>query len=306
MAERRGGGEPAGAGGGGGVVRLGPEGWLRDGAPWAPRLPFYAVIGDPVGHSLSPRMHTAALAERRLPHEYLALEATAAQLATLKSRPDDLAGFNVTAPHKEAVAALCDGRTEQARALGAVNTVRVEDGRWLGHNTDSGGLVAVLSQLWAGGEPPAFGVVLGTGGSARAAVDALLRWGVSAVEARWHSPQGRDRFAAWLAARGLDEEVTLAPLQVDDEPPPSEPCAWISCLAGGAPCRPYLPAAAGSAPALLVDVRYGSQRPAEAPPLGFAFTDGLPMLLMQGGLSFAWWFGPPVPWAAMHAALPAR
>ncbi len=303
MAERRRGGgdaQPPGVA----PLRLGPDGWLREGRPWVPALPFYAVIGDPVGHSLSPRLQGAALAERRLPHEYLALEVGADQLAGLKARGAGLAGFNVTAPHKQAVAGLCDGRTDQARAIGAVNTVRVEDGRWLGHNTDSGGLVAVLSQLWRAGEPPAGGVVLGTGGSARAAVDALLRWGVGSVDVRWHSPAGRDAFETWLGERGLGEEVTLAPLVAEAEAPPEAPCAWICCLAGGVPCRPYLPAAAGAGAALLVDLRYGAQRPVETPPLGFAFCDGLPLLLMQGGLSFAWWFGPPVPWAAMHAALP--
>jgi shikimate dehydrogenase len=284
-------------------LRLDADGWRRDGRPWRPTSPFYAVIGDPVGHSLSPRMHTAALAERGLPHEYLALAVAAGHLREVKARSGELAGFNVTAPHKEAVAALCDGRTDQARALGAVNTVRVEDGRWLGHNTDSGGLLAVLSQAWCAEAPPAGAVVLGAGGSARAAVDALLRWGVTEVEVRWHSTAGRDWFAGWLGERGLGDEVRLAPLVADAESPPDEPGVWVCCLAGGVPCRPYLPVAAGAAPALLLDVRYGTQRPTEPPPLGFAFSDGLPLLLMQGGLSFAWWFGPPVPWAAMRAAL---
>lgn len=284
-------------------LRLDARGWQRDGRLWRPPLPFYAVIGDPVAHSLSPAMQTAALAERKLAHEYLALAVPAAQLVELKARSTELAGFNVTAPHKEAVAALCDGRTDQARDLGAVNTVRVEQGRWLGHNTDSGGLLAVLSQVWNAGPPPVDAVVLGTGGSARAAVDALQRWGATNIEVRYRSDAGRHRFAVWLADRGLTDEVTLAPLVADSEPPPEDPCVWICCLAGGVAARPYLPAAAGDAPALLVDVRYGSQRPAGLPPLGFAFTDGLPLLLMQGGLSFAWWFGPPVPWAAMHAAL---
>jgi len=287
-------------------LRLDAQGWRRDGRLWQPALPFYAVIGDPVTHSLSPRLHTAALSERGLAHEYLALTIPSAQLAELKARAGELAGFNVTAPHKEAVAALCDGRTDQARDLGAVNTVRVDNGRWLGHNTDSGGLLAVLSQIWTAGPPPADAVVLGTGGSARAAVDALRRWGVISVEVRYRSTAGRDRFADWLAGLGLTEEVTLAPLVADSDLPPEEPCVWICCLAGGVPALPYLPPAAGEAPALLVDLRYGSQRPAEEAPLGFRFCDGLPLLLMQGGLSFAWWFGPPVPWAAMHAALMSR
>ena len=279
------------------------DGWRRDGRPWEPASRFWAVVGDPVAHSLSPRLQGAALAERGLPHEYLALAVAAADLPALKARGAALGGFNVTAPHKEAVAALCDGRTDQARALGAVNTVRVEDGRWLGHNTDSGGLLAVLSQMWTAGAPPRSATVLGTGGSARAAVDALLRWGVAAVDVRWHTTAGCDRFAAWLGERGLGEEVRLSPLAPDAEAPPAEPVAWVCCLAGGVPIRPFLPVAAGGQPALLVDVRYGDQRPAEAPPVGFSFCDGLPLLMMQGGLSFAWWFGPPVPWEAMRLAL---
>ncbi len=294
------------------VLRPDGDGWRLGEAPWRPDNDFYAVIGDPVAHSLSPRMHAAALAERALPHRYVALRVTADELPALKARAADgrtgrLAGFNVTAPHKEAVAALCDGRTDQARALGAVNTVRVENGRWLGHNTDSGGLLAVLSQVWAPGEAvPPLGVVLGTGGSARAAVDALLRWGVESVEVRYRSEASGTRFAAWLEARGLADDIALSPLASEAEPMPEAPSAWICCLAGGVDARPFLPAAAGPETALLVDVRYGDQLPAGAPPLGFRYSDGLPLLLMQGGLSVAWWFGPPVPWAGMLGALPQR
>ena len=76
------------------------------------------------------------------------------------------------------------------------------------------------------------------------------------------------------------------------------------CVAGCVNAGPSMPVASGGAPALLMDLRYGDQRPAESPPLGFRVSDGLPVLMMQGGLSFAWWFGLPVPWTAMRAALP--
>jgi shikimate 5-dehydrogenase len=66
---------------------------------------------------------------------------------------------------------------------------------------------------------------------------------------------------------------------------------------------PFLPVAAGEEAALLLDLRYGDQLPTGNPPLGFTCLDGLPVLLVQGGLSFAWWFGPPVPWAVMREAL---
>ena len=84
---------------------------------------------------------------------------------------------------------------------------------------------------------------------------------------------------------------------------PEKPAVWICCLAGGVDATPFLPVAAGPVRSRLRDLRYGDQLPDSPPPFGFDFNDGLPVLLMQGGLSFAWWFGPPVPWPAMKEAL---
>lgn len=286
------------------LVELVDGGLLRGGEAWRPTSPFYAVIGDPVEHSLSPRLHNAGMEDREIDAEYVALAVPAGRVAEMKRAPwaEHLLGFNATAPHKEAVAALCDGRTDQARKLGAVNTVKVEDGRWLGHNTDSGGVVAVLSQAW-GEEPPASATVLGAGGSARAAVDALTRWGVPRVEVQNRSAEGRDRFASWVTQAQLETEVVVTPLPDQRPEVPDGPALWISCLAGGVSADPFLPVAAGPASALLLDLRYGDQMPDESPPLGFRRVDGLPVLMMQGGLAFAWWFGPPVPWTAFQAAL---
>lgn len=291
------------------VLTLGSDGWLLGGHPWQPDGPWYAVLGDPIAHSLSPAIQNAALRERELDSVYLPVRLQAGQLRRLKDGPAGalLAGFNVTAPLKEAVAALCDGRTDQARDLGAVNTVRVEDGRWLGHNTDSGGTLTVLSQAFsqAGGgeEPPSQAVVMGAGGSARAAVDALVRWEVPQIEVWNRSRQGQDKIRQWLAGRGLERQVSVKGLPTGKPAASDESCVYVCCLAGGVEVADYLPDAAGAKPSLLLDLRYGDQRPGEEPPLGFGFSDGLPVLLMQGGLSFAWWHGAPVAWQAMRTAL---
>jgi len=289
------------------VLELDGAGWRRAGEIWRPASPFYAVLGDPIAHSLSPAMQNAALMEREVDAEYHLLRITSGQLRRLKDGPQgaDLVGFNVTAPHKEAVAALCDGRTDQARDLGAVNVVKVEDGKWLGHNTDSGGILTVVSQAWRDEERPERVVVLGAGGSGRAAVDAMLRWGVPHLEIRNRSGAGQEAMRRCLAGRETDTEILIKGLQPVAEPPPPPPTStlWVCCLAGQVSCVPYLPIAAGERQALLLDLRYGAQLPPEEPPLGFEFLDGLPVLLMQGGLSFAWWCGPPVPWTAMRDAL---
>ena len=93
------------------VLELGPSGWIRNGVSWKPEAFFYGVLGDPVEHSLSPAMHSAALAERELEFEYLPVRLEPDQVEKLKELPDSgmLAGFNVTAPLKEIAAARCDG-----------------------------------------------------------------------------------------------------------------------------------------------------------------------------------------------------
>jgi shikimate dehydrogenase len=253
-------------------------------------------------------MHNAALRDRELDLEYHAIRMEAGRLRQLKSGEASrhLAGFNVTAPLKEAVAALCDGRTDQARDTGVVNTVRVEDGRWLGHNTDVGGIRTVLAQAWPAETPPATAVILGAGGSARAAVEAVVQWEIPRVLVRNRSAAGRERVQRWLADRRWTGSVDVGPLTPVEEAIPDGPTVWICCLAAGVASSTYLPAASGPEPTLLLDLRYGDQLPPGKPPLGFSFLNGLPVLLLQGGLAFAWWFGPPVPWSVMRDALPVR
>ena len=286
------------------VLELGPSGWMRNGLSWEPKAPFYGVLGNPVEHSLSPAMHNAALAERELEFEYLPIRLDPKQVGRLKDWEGSglLAGFNVTAPLKEIVAAACDDLTEVARSLGAVNAVKVENGSWRGHNTDSGGILSVLTEAWPGETPPGRATVLGTGGSARAAVDALVRWGAEAITVQAHSAGGLQRFQIWVRDEGF-QQVRIEPLPVEPPLAPPGPSVWICCLRGEVSARPFLPDVAGSGPAFLLDLRYGSQLSDPTVPLGFQFTDGLPVLLMQGVLSFAWWFGPPIPMQPMRSAL---
>jgi len=261
------------------------------------------VVGDPVGHSLSPVIHGAALADRGLGHEYLALEVGPDDFAALQASPqaDHLMGFNVTSPLKEIAARLCGRLTPTAARLGVVNTVRREpDGSWLGHNTDSGGLLMVLSAARGESAPATTTAVLGTGGAARAAVDALDRWGAPLVTLFYHTEPSRKAFADWLQTAGYSVPVKLAPLATASEDPAG---IWINALDRAVAVTPLLPVAAPSEGTLLIDLRYGSDLQAESYPLGFQVIDGKPLLVMQGGLSFAWWFGPPVPWLAMRAAL---
>src|SRR5436309_704269 len=131
------------------------------------------LIGRPVTHSLSPAMHNAAFAKLGLPHRYEAREVAEKDLAATLDRmrrDDDVLGANVTIPYKETVLRLVDEVDDEARRIGAVNTIVCRGGRLIGDNTDrfgfhhgleSAGILEVTNQDV---------LVLGAGGAARACV----------------------------------------------------------------------------------------------------------------------------------------
>jgi shikimate dehydrogenase len=135
-----------------------------------------AVLGSPVGHSRSPRLHRAAYAALGLDWTYDAVEVDAAGLpAFLDGLGPDWAGLSLTMPLKQAVLPLLDTCSALARDVAAANTVVLRDGRREGHNTDVGGILAALAE--AGVTAVERAVVLGGGATARSALAALARLG---------------------------------------------------------------------------------------------------------------------------------
>jgi shikimate dehydrogenase len=134
-----------------------------------------ALLGQPVSHSLSPVMQNAALKAMGLDWSFMALPCSANDLATVLKGLEAVGcrGLNVTIPHKQAVALLCDELSPLAQRLGAVNTLTpLPNGGWHGDNTDVEGFLAPLLHNevnWSGTRA----VVLGCGGSARAVVAGL-------------------------------------------------------------------------------------------------------------------------------------
>ena len=138
-----------------------------------------AVLGQPVSHSRSPAMQTAALAELGLAGEwsYEAIEVAPADFeARVRAMPGEgFAGANVTVPHKLAALELADEASEAARAIGAANTLTFADGRIAADNTDATGFLDALGGPRRGRRA----LVLGAGGSARAVVWALVTHGAA-------------------------------------------------------------------------------------------------------------------------------
>ncbi len=155
------------------------------------------LIGYPLGHSLSPRIHTAALQACRLQGDYSLFPIHPDDQQGLKDllarvRSGEITGLNVTIPHKQNVIPLLDELTPTAQAIGAVNTIYLRDNKLIGHNTDAQGFITDLKRATNSAFcTPHSALVLGAGGSARAVVYALLNdgWNVTIAARRIEQAQ---------------------------------------------------------------------------------------------------------------------
>ncbi|MEJ7819195.1 MAG: shikimate dehydrogenase [Rubrobacteraceae bacterium] len=181
------------------------------------RTKLLALIGQPVGHSLSPAMHNAAFAADGLDFAYVALDVDPDDLpAAVKGAAAlKLRGFNITMPHKRAMIPLVDELDESARVSGAVNTVVIEGSKLRGYNTDGGGMVLACEE--AGIELSDRRVlILGAGGAAAAIAIAFGEAGIGELHivnrSLDHATELRDK----LRGAGL-ENVEAHPLEALDE-----------------------------------------------------------------------------------------
>ena len=162
----------------------------------------FAILGDPVAHSLSPAMHNAAFQALGLPAAYVPLRCSEQDLpGTITALTRAGGGGNVTVPHKEAAARAVDRCLEQAEVLGACNTFWAEGSGSVGENTDVAGILAALDLLEASAGN---WLVVGTGGGARAVVGAA-RARRTSVAVLSRSPERRDRFLEWSRRLGVEK-----------------------------------------------------------------------------------------------------
>ncbi|MBF0254551.1 MAG: shikimate dehydrogenase, partial [Candidatus Omnitrophica bacterium] len=145
------------------------------------RTRIYGILGDPVEHSLSPALHNAVFKARGVNAVYVAFRVIADEFAGamegLKSL--GIAGVNITLPHKEQAVFYVDAVPNPAhKAIGAVNTIAVAEGRLLGFNTDAMGFINDLKARFTEGPEGRMALVLGAGGAARAVCFGLLEAGV--------------------------------------------------------------------------------------------------------------------------------
>lgn len=256
-----------------------------------------AVIGHPVGHSRSPAMQSAALAALGLAAEwsYEAIDSAPDEFEpqVLAMASEGFVGANVTVPHKGAALALADTLSETAREIGAANTLSFEAGEIRADNTDAQGLLNALPGSPAGKRT----LVLGAGGSARAAVWALLRegaevdvWNRTALRAEHLCDElgGAPVVAPDVGAYELIVNTTAVGLRGED------PFAELPLEPAGMVVRQT-----------VVDLVYGeepSRLLAAAEAAGATVVDGIDILVHQGALSLRIWTGEGPSLEAMRAA----
>ncbi len=264
-------------------------------------MPRLGVLGWPVAHSRSPAIHNAAFASlgmadwryQRLPVPPELFSETTRSLGA-----SGFVGANVTIPHKQAALLLADRASEAASAIGAANTLAfAPDGSIAAENTDAPGLIAALARPPRGMRA----LILGAGGSARAAAWALREAGASEVSV-WNRTPDRAR----TLARDLGVRAVGDPVPAD---------LLINCTSVGLEHHGDAHhalgllgltfAQVGEYP-YVVDMAYGA---GVTPLLGAALEhgartlDGLEILLAQGMLSFELWTGRAAPAEPMRAAL---
>ena len=270
------------------------------------------LLGDPVGHSLSPALHNTAFTYQGLDLVYLACAVEADHLAealrglwALGAR-----GANVTIPHKRAALAIADEATSTAEALGAANTLVRTDAGWRADNTDVAGFLAPLdAHRQRLGDAPV--VVFGAGGAARAVVyAAAVGLKASRVTIVARRPEQADALAADLD--GVTEEAELRTVTPTEAGPSVREAALVvnaTPLGMGDGRTPWSDDADLHDGQVVYDLVY---RPSRTPLLqaaearGATVLGGLPMLIGQAADAYRQWTGRDFPHdVARRAALDA-
>jgi shikimate dehydrogenase len=293
------------------------QSWARKKTKTPTRL---GVFGQPVAHSLSPQIQNAALEKASIAMRYARFEIAPEELpAALELVPRlNFVGANLTVPHKIAALSLVDEADENARAAGAVNTLKVDGSRLIGFNTDGAGFSRAIREEFSVDLRDLRVLLLGSGGGARAIAlqcakencERLVIANRDREKANQLAESLRDYFAGprvlgpvprlqaidWDEAAfrfqiaNVDLVVNATPLGLDRNDPAPIPARLLA---------PHL---------MIYDTTYGrgaTRFVTAAIEAGARAANGLSMLLHQGALAFEIWFGQSAPLAQMREALRA-
>lgn len=268
------------------------------------------VFGHPVAENPTIVMQEAAFQELGLPWRYLTIEVKPADLGAAMAglRAYNMRGINLTIPHKVAVLEYLDEVAPDALLMGAVNTVRLEDGRLIGENTDGKGFLRSLSEDGKSDPAGKRVTLLGAGGAARAITVELALAGAAEIHVANRSVE-RGQLLVDLLNDKTPVKATFHPWQATFTIPADTDILVNATSIGLYPevdARPEIDYASISAAMIVCDV---IPNPPQTPFLrqaagrGATVLDGLGMLVYQGAIGFKMWTGQDAPVEVMHQAL---
>jgi len=281
------------------------------------------LIGHPVSHSLSPAFHNAALSYCQLPGEYKLIDVEAPDLKpTVEALVGQgFKGFNITIPHKTALLKIVDQVMPEAKLVGAVNTVKIDEhGRLIGYNTDPLGFEQAVRRKFGGRFEGGTALLLGYGGSARAVLVALAQLGFTDIYVLGRDSAKLQALIDQAKERMQTESEALAPSKAPQILPYHEnsPVPKFDLIANTIPfgistsnrIPPWIEEIASHFPATAVVSDLVYRRDLSPPPFakfmadrGFQSQDGIEMLLLQALISFEIWTGRQVPIEIMRSGL---
>ena len=271
------------------------------------------IIGYPLEHSLSPRIHAALLRLMTLQGEYSAYPLPPDDLPSGLARleAEGVRGLNVTIPHKVSVMPLLDWIHPEAQELGAVNTIAFgPGGRKEGYNTDLTGFIRSLPNAMTATVPGSHMLILGAGGAARAVVRALFQLGATDITLAVRNPE-RARPLVRLATTMSSLHSRKTHIHLVTFPELSSLSSFQGVVnttpVGMWPHPEASPLSAGQLETLPVgafvcDLIYRpleTQLLREARGMGHVVLNGLDMLIYQGIAAFELWIGRSVPETAL-------
>jgi len=272
---------------------------------------YIAIIGHPIIHSLSPRMHQAAFNQLHLDYCYLPFDISPEKLKNGVEALKQLGfrGFNVTIPFKEKIIPLLDQISKEAAIIGAVNTVLIENGKLKGFNTDGAGFVESLKKKWTFSLKNKSALILGAGGAAKAVAAQLCLNQVGSIGIVNRTRKKADQLKARLKKHFPKVEVKVFARFGDD----------LDCFLKKAHLLVNstsvglhsgddspLPSQFFHKQLKVCDLIYNPSMTSflkTAQKKGCSFINGRGMLLYQGALAFKIWTGKTAPVEVMSNAL---
>jgi shikimate dehydrogenase len=258
------------------------------------RIPLAGVIGNPIAHSRSPRLHKHWLARYGIAGDYVPLHVTEDDLEqVIRTLPKmGFVGVNITIPHKVSVMQIADQISDRAILIGAANTLIFrKDGKIHADNTDGYGFLSNLKQgapMWKADQGPA--AILGAGGAARAVIEALIEAGVPQIllsnRTRGKADALKSEFGTritvvdWVQAGNMIEDAALV--------------VNTTSLGMVGVAEPRIPLDGLHRGQVVTDLVYNPLRTRllqQAEAAGCTTVDGLGMLLHQAVPGFERWFG---------------